>query len=165
MSSISEYLLQRLVMMWHVLFIGILRNSQFPLTTVKGKQWMLYNVLADDIFVLQNIRTVKRGYNSVERKVQRFHNQTKHSLRFNGQLQALMGYLWLTRLLQFWLIKYEIFFPADTCMVRSGYRPKRDLHSVFFPFDYYTSLKYLQTIKYHIRRECKCVFLVMYCFR
>ena len=70
-SSISEYLLQRLVMMWHVLFIGILRNIQFPLTTVKGKQCMLYNVLADDIhvFVLRNIRTVKRGYNSVERKV------------------------------------------------------------------------------------------------
>ena len=68
-SSISEYLLQRLVMMWHVLFIGILRNIQFPLTTVKGKQCMLYNVLTDDIFVLRNIRTVKRGYNSVERKV------------------------------------------------------------------------------------------------
>ena len=66
--SISEYLLQRLVMMWHVLFIGILRNIQFPLPTVKGKQCMLYNVLADDIFVLRNIRTVKRGYNSVERK-------------------------------------------------------------------------------------------------
>ena len=56
-------------MMWHVLFIGILRNIQFPLTTVKGKQCMLYNVLADDIFILRNIRTVKRGYNSVERKV------------------------------------------------------------------------------------------------
>ena len=68
-SSISQYLLQRLVMMWHVLFIGILRNIHFPLTTVKGKQCMLYNVLADDIFVLQNIRTVKRGYSSVERKV------------------------------------------------------------------------------------------------
>ena len=68
-STISEYLLQRLVMLWHVLFIGILKNSQFPLTTVKGKQCMLYNVLADDIFLLRNIRTVKRGYNSVERKV------------------------------------------------------------------------------------------------
>ena len=67
-SSISEYLLQRLVMMWLVLFIGVLRNIQFPLTTVKGKQCMLYNVLADDIFVLRNIRTVKRGYNSVETK-------------------------------------------------------------------------------------------------
>ena len=55
-------------MMWDVLFIGILRNIQFPLTIVKGKQCMLYNVLADDIFVLRNIRTVKRGYNSVERK-------------------------------------------------------------------------------------------------
>ena len=47
-------------MMWHVLFIGIFRNIQFPLTTVKGKQCMLYNGLADDIFVLRNIRTVKR---------------------------------------------------------------------------------------------------------
>ena len=56
-------------MMWHVLFIGILRNIQSPLTTVKGKQCILYNVLADDIVVLRNIRTVKRGYNSVERKV------------------------------------------------------------------------------------------------
>ena len=56
-------------MMWHVLFIGILRNIQFPLTTVRGKQCMLYNILADDIFVLRNIRTVKRSYNSVERKV------------------------------------------------------------------------------------------------
>ena len=56
-------------MMWHVLFIGILRNIQLPLTTVKGKQCMLYNVLADDIFVLRNVRTVKRGYNSVEQKV------------------------------------------------------------------------------------------------
>ena len=56
-------------MMWQVLFIGILRNIQFPLTTVKGKQCMLYNVLADGIFVLRNIRTVKRGYNSVKRKV------------------------------------------------------------------------------------------------
>ena len=36
---------------------------------IKGKQCMLYNILADDIFVLRNIRTVKRGYNSVERKV------------------------------------------------------------------------------------------------
>ena len=36
-------------MMWHVLFIGILRNIQFPITTFKGKQCMLYNVLADDI--------------------------------------------------------------------------------------------------------------------
>ena len=69
-------------MMWHVLFIGILRNTQFLLTTVKGKQCMLYNVLPDDIFVMQNIRTVKRGYHSVE-----------HSLRFNGHLRALMGYL------------------------------------------------------------------------
>ena len=56
-------------MMWHVLFIDILRNSKFPLTTVKGKQCMLYNVLTDDIFVLRNIQTVKRGYKSVERKV------------------------------------------------------------------------------------------------
>ena len=56
-------------MMWHVLFIGILRNIQLPLTTVKGTQCTLYNDLADDIFVLRNIRTVKRGYNSVERKV------------------------------------------------------------------------------------------------
>ena len=57
-------------MMWHVLFmIGILRNSHLPLTTVKGKQCMLYSLLADDIFVLRNIRTVKRGYNSVEPKV------------------------------------------------------------------------------------------------
>ena len=56
-------------MRWHVLFICVLRNIQFPLTAVKGKQCMLYNVLADDIFVLRNIRTVKRGYNSVERKV------------------------------------------------------------------------------------------------
>ena len=31
-------------MMWHVLFIGILRNIQFTLTTVKGKQCILYNV-------------------------------------------------------------------------------------------------------------------------
>ena len=50
-------------MMWHVLFI--LRKIQFPLTTVKGKQCMLYNILSDDIFVLRNIRTVKRGYNLV----------------------------------------------------------------------------------------------------
>ena len=56
-------------MMWHVLFISFLRNIQFPLTTVKGKQCTLYNVLADDIFVLRNIRTVKRGYNTVKRKV------------------------------------------------------------------------------------------------
>ena len=56
-------------MMRNVLFLGILRNIQFPLTTVKGKKCMLYKVLADDIFVLRNIRTVKRGYNSVERKV------------------------------------------------------------------------------------------------
>ena len=56
-------------MMWHVLFIGILRNIQFPLSTVKGKQCMLYNVLADDIFILRNIQTVKCGYNSSERKV------------------------------------------------------------------------------------------------
>ena len=56
-------------MVWHVLFIGILRNIQFPLTTVKGKQCMLYNVSAEDIFVLRNIRTVNHGYNSVERKV------------------------------------------------------------------------------------------------
>ena len=56
-------------MMWHVLFISILRNIQFPLTVVEVKQCMLYNVLADDIFVLRNIRTVKRGYNSVEWKV------------------------------------------------------------------------------------------------
>ena len=56
-------------MMWHVLFIGILRNIQIPLTTVKGEQCMLYNVLADDIFVLRNIETGKRGYNSVERNV------------------------------------------------------------------------------------------------
>ena len=55
--------------MWYVLFIGGLRNIQFPLTTVKGKQCMLYNVLADDIFVLRNIRTLKLGYNSVERMV------------------------------------------------------------------------------------------------
>ena len=67
-SSISEYLLQRMVMMWHVLFI--LRNIQFPLAMVKGKECVLYNVLTDDIlFVLRNIRTVQRGYNSVERKV------------------------------------------------------------------------------------------------
>ena len=68
-SSISEYLLQRLAMMWHVLFIGILRNIQIPLTMVKGKQCMLYNVLAEDIFVLPNIQTVKRGYNSVKQNV------------------------------------------------------------------------------------------------
>ena len=77
-------------MMWHVLFIGSLRNIQFPLTAVKGKQRMLYNILADDIFVLRNIQTVKCGYNLVEQK---FHNQTKHSLRFNGHLQALLEYL------------------------------------------------------------------------
>ena len=82
-------------MMWHLLFVGILRNIQFPLTMVKGKQCMLYNVLVDDIFVLRNIRTLYRGHNSVERKV---HNQTKHSLRFNGHLRALIGYFRLTRL-------------------------------------------------------------------
>ena len=65
-------------MMWHVLFnfISILRNIHFPLTAVKGKtQCMLYNILAD------YIRTVKRGYNSVERKVP---NQRKPHLLFNG---------------------------------------------------------------------------------
>ena len=31
----------------------------------------------------------------------------------------------------------KIFFLADTCMVRSGYRLKYDVHLVFFPFDYY----------------------------
>ena len=41
-------------MMWHVLFIGILRNIEFPLTTVKGKQCMLYNVLADDICIAKH---------------------------------------------------------------------------------------------------------------
>ena len=39
------------------------------------------------------------------------------------------------------------FFQTYTCMVRSGHRPKRYLHSVFFPFDYCTSLKYLQIIR------------------
>ena len=100
--------------------------------------------------------------------------QRKNRLCFNGHLRALMGYLWLT--------KYQIFFQADIGMVRIGYRPKRDLHSVFFPFDYYMSLKYLQTIRrrwfsisesslrnyklrYYIRWECKCGFLVLCCFR
>ena len=56
-------------------------------------------------------------------------------------------------------------------MVQSGYRPKRDLHSVFFPFGYYMSLntyklydaddslflsQVCRNIKYDIRRECKC---------
>ena len=71
--------------MWHVLFIGILRNIQFPLTMVKGKQCMLCNVLADDIFVLRNVATIRSNG--------RFHNQRKHRLRFNGHLRVLMGYL------------------------------------------------------------------------
>ena len=59
-------------------------------------------------------------------------------------------------------------------MVRNGFRSRHDLHSVFFPFDYYMSLRNTYklyeaadslllnqvggNIKYDIRRECKCVF-------
>ena len=120
------------------------KKHSIPSNCGQKEAMHVIHVFADDIFVLRSIRTVKHGYSSsTEGSI------TKENITyaFMGTYELLMEYLWLTRL-QFWLTKYHRFFQADTCMVPSGYRPKRDLHSVFFPFDYYTSLKYLQTVRH-----------------
>ena len=49
---------------------------------------MLYNVLAEDIFILRNIRTKKHGYISVERKVP---SPKKTSLTLQWALMSTYG--------------------------------------------------------------------------
>ena len=134
-SSISEHVLQRLMMVWHVLFNWYFKKHSIP--SNNSHKEIMYVIQR---FGRWHICIVKHSdcktwlhFGRMEGSI----TKSKHCLRFNGHFWALMGYLWLTRL-QFWHMEYQIFFQADTCMIiQSGYRPKCDLHSVFFPFDYY----------------------------
>ena len=145
MSSISKYLLQRLVMMWHVLFYRYFKKHSIP--SNNGQREIMHVIQGFDEWP---IRIAK-------------HLDCKTWLQFGGTEVSItkenIAYTLMGIYEHLWDICNLQDYNFDSSYTKYFFRPTHVWYEMVvgrnvtyimcvFPFDYYMSLKYLQT-KWH----------------